>query len=167
MLAWPLSHGEQALPGGFSSSLLPALTGPLSVAQADALGVPPQLDRAGWPRGSKYGMLSLSAHFMGTITMTQWGQCTAGVNTKCSQDGPCREEAGWVEQTWSPAACPVKLGWVSGFTRSRSQADHNLPPSYFLTSPMLSLMGRWPCHSLSSVLLGKGRPSRSHLTIHS
>lgn len=37
--------------------------------------------RAGEPGGSKYGQLSLRAHFMGTITMTEWGQCPAGVKT--------------------------------------------------------------------------------------
>lgn len=74
------------------------------------------------------------------------------------------EEAGWVEQAWPLVACPVKLGWVAGFTRSRSQDDHNLLLSYFLTSPNAETYGRvqmaMPLSSIVilSVLLRKGRP---------
>lgn len=76
-----VSRGEQGLHEGSPSSMLPALTSSLSVAQADVLQVLPQRDKAGEPGGSKYGQLSLRAHFMGTITMTEWGQCPAGVKT--------------------------------------------------------------------------------------
>lgn len=77
----------------------------------------------------------------------------------------CREEAGWVEQAWPLAACPVKLGWVASFTRFRPQTDHNLPLSYFLTSPNAETYGKvqmarpLPSVVSLSVSLRKGRPS--------
>lgn len=85
---------------------------------------------------------------MGSVLMVLvlWGQLAwqSGVNAPVSKNmvfsgWACREEAGWVEQAWPLLACPVKLGWVVGFTRFRSQADHNLSLSYFLTSPVLGL----------------------------
>jgi hypothetical protein len=85
---------------------------------------------------------------MGSVltVLVLWGLLAwqSGVNAPVSENmvfsgWACREEAGWVEQAWPLLASPVKLGWVVGFTRFRSQADHNLSLSYFLTSPVLGL----------------------------